>query len=446
MAQSPGNLAISICDGRTVRDLFCNGLHEELIDAGHRLTIFTEAFNVPEFVNEWQREEIRFRRLLPIQNSKRAKRMMQLRVIAGRRWIPGSRQVLRRLEQKYAVSSRAEYLTALQEDGVTALLATHVHLPREQELMRTATKLRIPTVGLVRSWDNIHKGLRTRPDTLAVWNEINRGEAIALEDYSKDQIEIVGAPQFDGYFQQSTSSRDEFMDRMGLDPNRPLILFASVGCFNPDMDETCWMEALVNAIDNGDIKGKPQVICRLHPWSHVSHFQRFARHPDIQFSFVDKYYPSLGWTMSTSDVAEMANMIQHSDVIITPGSTVAIEAAIFDRPTVIPVFHPYQPELAESRFRIWAFTKHFKYLLDNKLVHITFDQAKYIEDINRGLDDPSWFAAERETLRETYVPFRDGSSTKRLARLLSSVGTSDRGGGSLIESRDSLPVQPEALR
>jgi len=423
VAQAPGNLAISICDGRTVRDLFCNGLLDAIIEAGHRLTIFTEAVNTPEFVNEWKREEIRFRRLLPCRNLKRAKRLMQLRVIAGRKWIPGSRQMLRRLEQRYAMLSRPEYLTALQEDGITGLLATHVHLPREQELVRSATQLRIPTVGLVRSWDNIHKGLRTRTDTLAVWNEINHREAIELEDYTTDEIEIVGAPQFDGYFRQLPTSREEFMKSMRLDPNRPLILFASLGCFDPDMDETCWMEALLNAIDSEEVKGQPQVICRLHPWSNLGHFQRFANRDYVRFSFADKYYPSLGWTMSSEDVADMASMIRHADVVITPGSTVTIEAAIFDRPTVVPMFHPYQPELAESRFRTWVYSKHFKYLLDQKLVHITYDQSDFVGDINRCFDDPSWFAAERETLRETYVPFQDGRATQRLANLLSSVST-----------------------
>ncbi|MBM80335.1 MAG: hypothetical protein CMJ78_07050 [Planctomycetaceae bacterium] len=412
---------MSICDGRTVRDLLGNAFHEILIQAGHELTIFTEAVLVPEFVDAWSRPEIRFRRLLPCQGLQRAKRLMQLRMIAGKKWLPGSNRFFRRVEQRFGMSSRSEYITALQEDNINAYLATHINLPREQELLQSARRLKIPTVGLVRSWDNIFKGLRARPERIAVWNEVNKTEAIDFENYCEDEITIVGAPQFDGYFQDETCSREEFMQRHNLDPNRRLILFATLGHFIPDFDESCWMEMLMKAIDSGQVEGRPQVICRLHPWSHNSHFARFASHPDVRMSAVDKYYPSLGWSMSREDVVEMANMIQHSDLVITPGSTVAIEAAIFDRPTLIPVFHPFQPEMAQEYFNTWILGKHFKHLVDENLVRIIFDKAQYAEDINRCFTHPNWYASARAELRRTYVAFDDGRSTERLAKLLMSM-------------------------
>ena len=66
---------------------------------------------------------------------------------------------------------------------------------------------------------------------------------------------------------------------------------------------------------------------------------------NIVLSYVDKYIPTLGWTMDNEDVDIMANILYHSDVIISPGSTVTIEAAIFDTPIVFPTFNPRQQNL-----------------------------------------------------------------------------------------------------
>lgn len=127
-----------------------------------------------------------------------------------------------------------------------------------------------------------------------------------------------------------------------LDAKRPIILFATLGYFIPGLDETCWMEHLVSLITRGALKGRPQVICRLHPWSRFEHFKRFAAHPDARLSYIDRYLPALTWYMDREDTVLMANMLRHSDLVITPGSTVALEAAIFDKPTLIPLFHAYQ--------------------------------------------------------------------------------------------------------
>ena len=60
--------------------------------------------------------------------------------------------------------------------------------------------LGIPTLGIVRSWDNVYKGIRRRPQQLAVWNTVNRDELLDLEGYRPDQVHIIGSPQFDPYF------------------------------------------------------------------------------------------------------------------------------------------------------------------------------------------------------------------------------------------------------
>jgi len=415
---SSKHIAISVTEGRTVRDLFYNGLLDDLTQAGFSITVFTEAFRVPEFVNLWKRPNIEFAPLLPCEPTLWRSRAFWLRRrVAGL----GNRQLLNaylRLEHRYFYSANKLYADMLTARRPSVLLTTHAHLSSEVELIATAHKLKIPTLGIVRSWDNVYKGIRSRPQQLAVWNEINKQEVIDYEGYEPEKVHLVGAPQFDPYFARDTIwSKERLCEHFRLDPNRPIILFATLGYFFPGFDETCWMDALMSLIDRGDIDGRPQVICRLHPWSRLEHFQKYSEHQDVRLSYVDRYWPGLTWYMTKDDVVNVANMLSHASVVITPGSTITLEAAVFDTPTVVPIFHSYQPERARDYFKTWVLGKHFGRIEQLDLVPIIRDAEQYAPAINRCLNEPDWYRTQRKQLVREYVNFTDGLSTRRIADL-----------------------------
>lgn len=333
----------------------------------------------------------------------------------------GNRRALRAWltwEEKRFYPPREEYVTAFRRIGPSLLLTTNAHLPREAELISTARALGIPTLGIVRSWDNVFKGIHCRPDRLAVWNEINRQELIDIEGYRPGSVDIVGSPQFDPYFaSDGVWSREKLAYRFGLDAARPIILFATLGYFLPGFDETCWMDTLAELLDRNSIEGRPQIICRLHPWSRLEHFEKYASHPDIRLTYVKRYWPSLTWYMTRDDVNEVGNMLRHADVVITPGSTITLEAAIFDRPTLVPIFHQYQPERAKDYFDTWVLGKHFGRIERLGLAPIIRRSEDFAPAINRCLREPEWYKEQRAMLVRDYVHFTDGCSTQRLVEL-----------------------------
>jgi len=421
------SIALSITEGRTVRDLLYNGLCDRLVEAGFSITIFTEAVTVPAFVREWKRPGVDFAPLLPSDPSPWRGRAFHIRRRLAQL---GSRTLLRTwlaLEARSLYPAKRAYMERLRKDRSGLLLTTHAHLSAEAELISTAHTLGIPTLGVVRSWDNVYKGIRSRPQRLAVWNEINRREVVELEGYRPEDVEVIGSPQFDPYFQPDTVwPREKLTQHFGMDPARPIILFASLGYFFPGYDETCWMDALLKLIDDGAIPGRPQVLCRLHPWSRLEHFQRYASHPEVRLSYVDRYWPALTWYMTRDDVVLMANMLRHAGVVVTPASTITLEAAVFDRPTVVPIFHPYQPERAKSYFDTWVFGKHFGRIEQLDLVPIIRRAEDFAPAIRRGLDQPEWYGQQRARLVRDYVPFTDGRSTERLAHLAVRIATNGK--------------------
>ena len=416
---STRHVALSITEGRTVRDLLYNGLLDRLCEAGCTVTVFTEATAVPEFIQEWQRPGIEFATLLPCGSTSWRSRAFRLR----RRLVRlGNGSLLRAwlaLEERRFYPPQRVYVEVFRQKRPALLLATHAHLYRESELISTAHALDIPTLGVVRSWDNVYKGIRSRPQRLAVWNEINRQEVIELEGYQPEKVDVVGSPQFDPYFApDSVWPRQKLAAYFNLDPKRSIILFASLGNFFPALDETCWMDLLLELLDQGTIPGRPQVICRLHPWSRLEHFQRYVCHPDVRLSYVDRYWPALTWYMTRDDVVLMANMLRHADVVITPGSTITLEAAIFDRPTLVPIFHSYQPERAKDYFSTWVLGKHFGRIERLDLVPIIRQVEDFAPTIVRCLAEPSWYREQRAQLVRDYVHFTDGRSTERLVDLI----------------------------
>jgi len=79
MRQFSNRVAISITDGRSVRDLFYNGLLNYFNEAGFSVTVFTEAISVPHFVKEWQRPGVEFATLSPCEPTSTRNRAFWMR-------------------------------------------------------------------------------------------------------------------------------------------------------------------------------------------------------------------------------------------------------------------------------------------------------------------------------------------------------------------------------
>ena len=72
---------------------------------------------------------------------------------------------------------------------------------QDQILSYSAKKQNIPLITLVHSWDNLpSRGLlAVKPDLLLVWNGIMQKQAVELHQIKKENIKIVGVPQFEWY-------------------------------------------------------------------------------------------------------------------------------------------------------------------------------------------------------------------------------------------------------
>ena len=191
-------------------------------------------------------------------------------------------------------------MRALFEKYAPALVVSGDPLrPGDANLIATARRRGVPTLGSVRSWDNILKHLRTRPDALTVWNALNAREAVEIDRFRPAQVTQVGAPQLDAYF--SAPATGATREELGLDPRKKILLLAT-SSFTYDSDQTYLVDMLLDAIRGGEIRHPLQIVLRLHPDDRVGRYLKYRHAPEVVLDVPERYFATLGWTMTQADL------------------------------------------------------------------------------------------------------------------------------------------------
>jgi hypothetical protein len=102
----------------------------------------------------------------------------------------------------------AEAIGALDVDAVL-LVSRCLPGGAEPDVVKVARRLGLPSVLLVWSWDNLSSKavLNEHPDRLLVWNEIQAREAVEFHAVDRRRVEVVGAANFDRFFEELDAAR-----------------------------------------------------------------------------------------------------------------------------------------------------------------------------------------------------------------------------------------------
>ncbi|MCF7809348.1 CDP-glycerol glycerophosphotransferase family protein [bacterium] len=417
------NIYLVISQGHLVRDHLRLGMLELLLEKRPdcRVVILTPADKVTDFCEEFAHERVIIRHHSNWSPDRPLNRTYKWRSKITRINFPLKRQL-----SDLIWLLQTEYLKV--DDGLKAIfeefppavvVSTMPHFFNEFDVVAYAEYRGFATAAVIKSWDNIYKGLKPRPQRITVWNDVNRREAVTMEAYHDDEITNVGAMSFDRYFTPGViKPRDEFWRSKGFNPDHPVILYGSTGGILDQFDESFMMEELLKIVESSPELKNVQIICRLHPSSNVVAFWRFNSHPRVKLSFVS-YIKVLGWSMTRDEVDEMANMLCHVDALITPASTLTLEAAIFDTPTIVPAFSTVQSEEFSATLQARHFTKHFKIIEDNDWVPIARTPDELRRALIKTIQDPSWYKEGRQEIFKHYIPDTDGKSAERVVQFIS---------------------------
>lgn len=291
----------------------------------------------------------------------------------------------------------------------------------DRAFIRQAKDRNILSVGMINSWDTIGFAkypIRILTDKLFTHNEIIKNDAVKYLDMKKENVLIVGMPHFDHYITNKRCSREEFFKRIGLNPEKRLILLA------PFMD-TAWQIAQIiqDAIESNEIPRDTQLLIRQHPAKDME-MGDLKLKKDV--SVTEKpitYIESHGIRYSDvekRDMEHLADTLFHSDVTINTCSTMSIDAAVFDKPVINIVFDGYEKKpYYDSVRQFYDETRvHYIPILKSGGVRSANNKEELIKHINMYLENHDLDKDGRKKIIEEQCWKLDGKSGERIFNYL----------------------------
>lgn len=291
-----------------------------------------------------------------------------------------ARRVRRLTTIEDAIPASPAITSFIEELNPDVVLASPVveFASNQVEYLKSARDLSIRTGVCIASWDNLtNKGLiRFRPNRVFVWNDIQRKEATRYNGVAPNEVVATGAPRFDPWFALTpSSSREEFLERRGLDPSRPLLLYLCSSVFvapnEPEFVQR-WLDAVRRTGDPA--LRDANVLVRPHPqntaiWDgvalageRVAIWPKGALHPD-EGDAQAAYYDSMA----------------HSALVIGINTSALIESGIVGR----SVYTVIDDDFALTQ----SGTLHFHYLRaeNGGFVHTASDLETHLAQLGNAL-------------------------------------------------------------
>ncbi len=301
------------------------------------------------------------------------------------------------------------------------VFAAHPFSDLEAALLREAKRRGIRTIGIINSWDKFtaRNIIRVLPDKLVVHNEIIKKEALDYGDFPEKDIEISGVPHFDYYTKPPRVSRKELFKKMGFDFEKKVVLFSPVGKSFSDVD---WelIQIMDELVKTGKIifpvqflvRFPPNDVVDLGPLSDKPNF--IFETPGVRFS-KDR---GIDWDMTTEELLHLRDEFAHINLLITHVSTLAIEAAIADKPIIAIDFDGKKKRLlSQSATRLLRFT-HFQPMLRSGGVRVVKNEEELAGAINDYLKKPTLDCSGRKQIVHDQCWKIDGLAGQRVGKFI----------------------------
>jgi hypothetical protein len=290
-----------------------------------------------------------------------------------------------------------------------------------------AKSLGIPTAAFVFSWDHLTtKGRIAAPfDHYLVWSRHMRSELIRYYPrVPRENIHIVGTPQFDPYAEPEILwSREEFCRCAGVDPARRLVCYSG-GDLATCPEDPKHLEALMEDVRSGRIRGNPEVLLRPVPVDDGSRYADVCRrYPEIRRLQPRWVHAEPGnWTRvmpSAEDVKFLANLTHHVDVNVNLGSTMTLDFGMHDRPVVNVAFDCADPPV--FGMPVWDYYynyEHLRPIVELGASRIARTREQLADHVNAYLENPALDREGRRRLVELQVGVAPGESSRRIVDVL----------------------------
>lgn len=294
-------------------------------------------------------------------------------------------------------------------------------------LLRRAVAEKIPVISLVSSWDNLTSKafFPFSIDSIVVWNNVLKNEAIDLFDFPDEKIFVSGIPRYDLLFKRTGfGSKENFFKTLNLDLNKKLIIYGtgsqqtgrtSIDNISPEPEIVTF---IADAIRDKKIEKPVQLMVRLHPQAAPSEYEELMNRQDVLVHIPGKLTSFQDRLFSEQDDIELGESMLYADVVINLASTVTIDAAVFDTPIICIGFdyRGHRPFMASVK-RLYEFD-HYAKLKTTGGFDLAESKEQLIHQINNNLNNPNHLSLNRKKIVDQQCVFTDGKSGERVANYI----------------------------
>lgn len=202
------------------------------------------------------------------------------------------------------------------------------------QVINAARRLKIKTIMPVAHWDYFsRKGvLRIIPDHVCVWGQQMRDLVVNFHKIPKKKVSIIGVPHFQIYF--------DYYNNLGVKKEvnslqTRNLLFAGSGI---PYDELTPLKILDSQI-SCDRSDRVKIIYRPHPKQYPRKCQYFFKQEDYKNTILNsKQVSQIGDKSAYEPMEYYLDLLNNVDGVITPFSTMLLEAAVCGKPSFILAF------------------------------------------------------------------------------------------------------------
>lgn len=319
-----------------------------------------------------------------------------------------------------------EYEKLLVEHNIDLLFFTHQRPPYIAPLILAAEKLKLKTSAFIFSWDNLASKNRMAGnfDKYLVWSDLMKKELLWFYKKVKpEDIEIVGTPQFEPYvLSRYEITKEEWAKKNKIDVNKKTIFFTCNDSHSKN--DPLYLELIANFILDNKLAEEVNYIVRTSPAEEPTRFIKLAeKYPFIVWNFPDwnqvRSNHQESWSQrvpSPNDVIQLRGFLEFSDISINVLSTISLDASLFNKPVINPVFGNPENGMFDDQ-------KYLKYLhLDNVVktdaVTVAKNEDELLQAINLCLKNPNHKIKEQKELVKLQIGKPLENTSKNLVEVL----------------------------
>ncbi len=245
---------------------------------------------------------------------------------------------------------------------------------------------------------------------IGVTSKIMREEVRSFHQLAENKIAVTGMLRTDFYFKNfKPISREDFFKTIGADPRKKLVTFgAKTPLLFPHNGDI--IRDLINAARENRFGVPVQIFVRFDPNHDPADYPELLPHLLFERSEEKPHREHI------------ANLLYHSDVVISVSSSFSNEACLVNTPTMWIGFDgDTRYEKYEDSYRISYDIPMIQRLLKTKGIPLVESKDEMLGLVKEYLTDSSIHSEERQNFIKQEYEVIDGSVAERTARLIEKV-------------------------